>query len=66
MPQHRFSAIFANHPRSAHPWWIVPNVLKMAASQLGYPVVFIVFVVAGNGAVHVYRRLPIVLLTRTF
>jgi len=45
-------AIYGDDPRPVAPWWIMPDVLVMAAIQLSHPVLLIVLMEADNAALH--------------
>ncbi len=51
-PQHRLPAFHCGNPRAIHPRRCVAHVLVVTTGQPGDPVVFLIFVVAGNGLHH--------------
>ena len=45
-------AICSDDPRPVAPWWIMPDMLVVAALELSYPVLLIVLMEADNAALH--------------
>jgi hypothetical protein len=43
-------------PRSIHEWRLMPYMLPMAASQIGYPVALFVEMKPNNGLIHDTQR----------
>ncbi len=46
------ASLVGEHPRSHLPWWVVPDVLVMAAGQLRDPVALIVLMKACDRLLH--------------
>ena len=66
MPQKLGAPFFRDHPRPILPWRSMTNVLRVAALQIGNPVVILIFVEANDGTCHVvgpafpgYAALPV-------
>jgi hypothetical protein len=45
-------AIYRDDPRPVAPWWMMPDMLVVAALELSHPVLLIVLMEADNAALH--------------
>ena len=52
MTQHPVAPLLRRDPLANHPWWVMSNMLIVAAGELYHPMAFVISVKAADGLLH--------------